>query len=135
LRTGEVMSLSPEGMMIGARRHDLATLRAAALITAPTPTPAPGAAPAPAIWLQLQDGSDLTLIPTQPYDAWRMLEAIYVLRPDLRRPLPPAPTSWGASASSWAMQPDNQHLLAGISHLSIFFLPFILPLVLSPGWS
>jgi uncharacterized Tic20 family protein len=133
LRTGEAMSLLPDGLVIGARRYSLDDLMAATMVADPFLPPVPGATVPPAISLRLRDGNTLIAGPSQPYDTWRMLEAIYARRPDLRTPLPPpppAPQTFGASTSQWASRQDNQNLLAGLSHLSIFLLPFIFPLII-----
>jgi uncharacterized Tic20 family protein len=132
LRTGEVMSLLPDGLAIGARRYSLDDLAAATMVADPFLPPVHGATVPPAISLRLRDGNTLIAGPSQPYDTWRMLEAIYLRRPDLRTPLspPPAPQSFGASTTQWASRQDNQNLLAGLSHLSVFLLPFIFPLII-----
>jgi uncharacterized Tic20 family protein len=133
LRTGEAMSLLPDGLVIGARRYSLDDLMAATIVADPFLPPVPGATVPPAISLRLRDGNTLIAGPSQPYDTWRMLEAIYARCPDLRTPLPPpppAPQTFGASTSQWASRQDNQNLLAGLSHLSIFLLPFIFPLII-----
>jgi uncharacterized Tic20 family protein len=132
LRTGETMSLLPDGLVIGARRYSLDDLVAATMVADPFLPPVPGATVPPAISLRLRDGNTLIAGPSQPYDTWRMLEAIYARRPDLRAPLPPppAPQTFGASTTQWASRQDNQNLLAGLSHLSIFLLPFIFPLII-----
>src|SRR5262249_10155559 len=127
LRSGEAMSLLPDGLVIGARRYSLDDLMEATMVADPFLPPVPGATTPPAISLRLRDGNTVIAGPSQPYDTWRMLEAIYTRRPDLRTPLPPpppAPQSFGATSSQWASRPDNQNLLAGLSHLSIFLLPF-----------
>jgi uncharacterized Tic20 family protein len=130
LRTGEAMSLQPDALVIGVRRYGLDDLIAATMVADPFLPPVTGASVPPALSLRMRDGKTLIAGPSQPYDTWRMLEAIYLRRPDLRTPLPPAPQTFGASTTQWASQPDNQNLLAGLSHLSIFLLPFIFPLII-----
>jgi uncharacterized Tic20 family protein len=133
LRTGEAMTLLPDGLVIGVQRHSLDDLTAATMVADPFLPPVPGATVPPAISLRMRDGAVIIIGPSQPYDTWRMLEAIYIRRPDLRTPLPPPPPvsqSFGVSTTQWASRPDNQNLLAGLSHLSIFLLPFIFPLII-----
>src|SRR5262245_20722089 len=133
LRTGEAMTLLPDGLVIGVRRYGIDDLMAATMVADPFLPPVPGATVPPAISLRMRDSNIVVAGPSQPYDTWRMLEAIYARRPDLRTPLPPsppAPQSFGASTTQWASRPDNQNLLAGLSHLSIFLLPFIFPLII-----
>jgi uncharacterized Tic20 family protein len=133
LRSGEAMSLLPDGLIIGVRRYSLDDLIEATMVADPFLPSVSGATVPPAISLRLRDANTVIAGPSQPYDTWRMLEAIYTRRPDLRRPLPPpppAPQSFGASSAQWASRPDNQNLLAGLAHLSIFLLPFIFPLII-----
>ena len=133
LRTGEAMTLLPDGLVIGVRRYSLDDLMAATMVADPFLPPVPRATVPPAISLRMRDSNTIVAGPSQPFDTWRMLEAIYMRRPDLRTPLPPsppAPQSFGVSTTQWASRPDNQNLLAGLSHLSIFLLPFIFPLII-----
>jgi uncharacterized Tic20 family protein len=88
----------------------------------------------------MRDGAHAALAPADPPDAWRLLGAIYEARPDLRGPVPPPP-----GAQQPGMQPplpygyppyaprpaaaNSDNILAGLAHLSVFFAPLILPLV------
>ena len=105
LRTGEAMTLLPDGRVIGVRRHSLDDLTAATMVADPFLPPVPGATVPPAISLRMRDGAVIIIGPSQPYDTWRMLEAIYIRRPDLRTPLPPPPPVYSRSAS----RPHNGH--------------------------
>ena len=141
-------------------------LAAAYVAVAPDLPPLPDGRPVPAIALSLRDGSYRTLVPADPPDAGRFLEALYAQRPDLRpgfagyqAPPPtggayyaPPPTGYAPPASGYGYGyapyaapyvpyapyappmhpsgiPDGDRVLAGITHLSVFFGGLIMPLV------
>lgn len=158
LRGGGSVALYADRIELPGRRIALADVTWASLVVDPgVPTP-PGAWPAPAAGLQLRDGSAVHLSVADPPDAWRFLEVIYAQRPDLRQPLPPLPggTASGGSPTGQYGNPaygyaphslppgaagmgaghapgaptSNETVLAGIAHLSIFFGPVLLPLII-----
>lgn len=103
-------------------------------------TATPGAPPNPAVGVQMRDGSHAALAPADPPDAWRLLGAIHEARPDLRSPVPPPgaqppgmqpPPAYGYPGYGYAPQTasSSDNVLAGLAHLSVFFAPLILPLV------
>ncbi len=142
-----------------AETYALADLTAAALVADPTTPAAPGAPPTPAVALRTTDARAIAFTPLAPEDCWNILEAIYRVRPQLRAPLPPPPSAASAPpppgyappgyappgyapppgpgyATAYPPPPlpqsaqNNENVLAGIAHLSIFFTPLILPLVI-----
>jgi uncharacterized Tic20 family protein len=75
----------------------------------------------------------VVLVPSRSGDAWPVLEAIYSLRPEMRVTLPPNPdpaVRVGQSARNFVDDPGNEKIFAGVAHLSMFFLPIVLPLVI-----
>src|SRR5262249_48990495 len=91
LRTGGMMTVWPDRVEAGLGTYPLAELSAAKLIADPIPSPSPGVPAPPAVWLQMRTGTSVTLSPAYSNDAWRILDAVYNLRPDLRTTLPPSP--------------------------------------------
>ena len=93
---------------------------------------AAGARTAPALVLRGPDGAWTAYAPADPPDVERALQAIYQLRPDLRAG--PPPSSPRAPAQHQSALADGvtreQALLACIAHLSIFFAPFLVPLLI-----
>jgi uncharacterized Tic20 family protein len=89
----------------------------------------------------MRDGSHVALATADPPDAWRLLGAIHEARPDLRGPAPPPsdaqapgmqpPPPYGYPPYGYAPQAasNSDNVLAGLAHLSVFFAPLILPLV------
>jgi uncharacterized Tic20 family protein len=77
--------------------------------------------------LNLSNGQAVVLPPVRSADAWPVLESIYTLRPDLRVTLPPIPVQTGRNFFD---DPANEKIFAGVAHLSMFFLPIVLPLVI-----
>jgi uncharacterized Tic20 family protein len=117
----------------GSGSYPLADLSAAQLIADPNPATAPGVPAPPAVWLQLQGGTSVTLVPAYAADAWKILDVIYTYRSDLRNTLPPPPdlgARVGQAGASFFSDPSNERIFAGVAHLSIFFLPIVLPLIL-----
>ena len=133
LRSGGMMTIWLDRVETGSAAYPLADLSAAKLIADPAPATA-ARVPAPAaVWLQLRSGATVTLVPAYAADAWKILDVIYVYRPDLRSTLPPSPdpgTRVGQAGQSFFSDPSNERIFAGVAHLSIFFLPIVLPLVL-----
>jgi len=132
---------------VAGKRYAVEQIERARLI-ADTSITVPRDAPAwPAVELTLRDRRRIVLTTTDPRDAWRVLEGLFQVAPRLRIPLPPVPDRglWAGAASSVpgagftpprAMtQPDAveagsaEAVLAGIAHLSLFFAPVLLPLI------
>jgi uncharacterized Tic20 family protein len=61
------------------------------------PQAVPGGPPPPAVLVRLRSGRDALLSAAEPPDAWRLLDAIYRARPDLRP----------AAAHAWAPPPPG----------------------------
>ncbi|HEU5348787.1 MAG TPA: DUF4870 domain-containing protein [Ktedonobacterales bacterium] len=135
------LSISP-GLLVSARvSYPMVDIAWAGLVNDPA---APQSAqPLPAIAWRMANGQYASATPARPTDAWQVLEALFTYRPDLRIPLPPPPgygyppayASYGAYApygyAQQQRQPDdNQHVMAGLAHLSIFFGALIVPLIL-----
>jgi len=174
LRNGGAFTFAPAAVKMapaaGAPEETYATgdLAAATLVADTSVPVVPGAPPTPAVALRLNDGRTVAFTPVDPSDCWKVLEAIYGVRPQLRTPLPPrtgpaagpgaapppppgtgaagyappppgagyAPPPGAAYASAYPPPPlpnsaqNNENVLAGIAHLSIFFVPLILPLII-----
>jgi uncharacterized Tic20 family protein len=118
LRSGGSLDIWPDRVIADGRAYPLAELAGATLA---------GDAAAPAVALLGRDGRWDTYVPADPPDAQRALGAIYLLRPDLRA------GAARATAASYGLAPGSgteQTVLAGIAHLSFFFAPFVLPLII-----
>jgi uncharacterized Tic20 family protein len=128
--------------------YPLAQLAGALLVADPAAPPLPNGMPTPAVQLRLADRRAPVFTPANPQDAYRLLDVIFARRPDLRLPPPPPIPPYGPSAYYAALpgyvpgyppgyqapvpgypggQPD--FTLAGLAHLSVFFAPIILPLI------
>ncbi len=146
LRGGDSLALWPDHLSIAGTSYPLAQIMWAGFVADPA-----GMQPAPAVGLRMRDGATPVFVPADPPDAWRLLEALFRLRPDLRMPPPPMgafagyapppppppPPLYGYGygyGPTWPQQAvpsrNNETTLAGIAHLSIFFAPVILPLIL-----
>ncbi len=169
LRTGGSVTFTPAELRLAnapgasASVYALSDLAAATLVADTTVPVPPGAPPMPAVALRLNDGRTVAFTPVDPSDCWKLLEAIYHVRPQLRAPLPPRPGATpppppgagvgyapppppgaaygppppGATyASAYPPPPlpntaqNNENVLAGIAHLSIFFGALIVPLII-----
>jgi uncharacterized Tic20 family protein len=137
LRTGGLLNVWPDRVEAGPAGYRIADLTQARLVADPSfPPPAPGSyspPPPAAVSLQVSSGLTVVLAPVRSGDAWPVLEAIYSLHPDLRVTLPPNPDPSmrvGQSARSFFDDPANEKVFAGVAHLSMFFLPIVLPLVI-----
>ena len=132
LRDDGNMDLWPDRLAFPAGSFVLADLVWVGLVTDTSAPPTPFRQPVPAIGLRLRDGRGAIFSPADPANAMGFLDAILALRPELRPDLrlPPAPAyppSPGPTHPSGV--PDGQRALAGISHLSVFFAPLLLPLI------
>ncbi len=146
LRGGDSLALWPDRLSIAGTSYPLAQIVWAGFVADPA-----GMQPAPAVGLRMRDGATPVFVPADPPDAWRLLEALFRLRPDLRMPPPstgafagyapppppPPPPMYGYGytyapyGAPWAARAGtNDTTLAGIAHLSVFFAPVILPLIL-----
>jgi uncharacterized Tic20 family protein len=123
LRGGGSLDLWSDRVVAAGRIYPLAELTGAALVA--DPASPPGQAPLPAVALRGRDGVWVTCVPADPPDAHRALEAIYAYRPDLR--VVPGPSALYAAPSAVA---GSETVLAGIAHLSIFFAPLLVPLII-----
>jgi uncharacterized Tic20 family protein len=146
LRGGDSLALWPDRLSVAGTSYPLAQIAWAGLVADPA-----GMQPAPAVGLRMRDGATPIFVPADPPDAWRLLDALFMWRPDLRMPPPPQgafagyapppppppPPMYGYGyayapyGTPWAARAGtNDTTLAGIAHLSVFFAPVILPLIL-----
>jgi uncharacterized protein len=139
LRNGEDLTLWPDRVATATSVFPLAHVIGVVLVADPLAPLLPNGLPVPAVQLRLASGQAPVFTPADPPDAYRLLDVIYTRRPDLRwappppPPLPPSlpfPPPSGAnphwSPPGYARE-DNT--LAGLAHLSVFFAPLILPLI------
>lgn len=157
LRNGETCAFSGDTLTVGQRQIPLNTVVSAGLvadISVPVP---PGMPPTPGVSLSLIDGSTLAFTPVEQLDCWRLLHMLAVAQPKLSSPLPPPPGQTGPTMGyggyggpSYGYPPptgfpppmgyppypggyavsESDKTLAGICHLSFFFAPVILPLII-----
>ncbi len=148
LLRGGTFELWPGGISVGGKTYALGDLASARLINDRSITVPADSPPWPAVQLTLRDGRLILLTPSDPLDAWQVLEALFHLVPLLRTPLPPMPgrAQWRGGSSSVPGAgglprgifgaPDTvesgstEAVLAGITHLSFFFAPIVLPLII-----
>ncbi|HEX9035958.1 MAG TPA: DUF4870 domain-containing protein [Ktedonobacterales bacterium] len=145
LRNGVVCVLSGDALTIGETTLPLRALVSATLVADTSVPVAPGMPPAPAVALRLGDGTNYYLTPVEQADAMRLLQAIQAARPDLPPPgyappqpgpvygyAPPQPgPGYAPPPPGWSPYgpAEGDRTLAGICHLSVFFAPIILPLI------
>lgn len=149
LKDGGTAEIWPDGVSVMGERHPLTQVSVASLAS-----DVRGNSPLPAVALRLAGGNTLAFTPADASDAWRFLEVLFLQRPDLRHPLPPqgparqqyappppppppyggyayGPYGYGAPGyPPQARANNNDTILAGISHLSVFFGPIIVPLII-----
>jgi len=138
LRSGGALSVWPDQLEVAGASYPLAEIAWAGLVNDPA---APqGAQALPAVAWRMANGQYASATPVDPPHAWQILEALYAQRPDLRTPLPPPapsvaqPGGWGPPPPQYGYPPayagpgyalpksnDNQTVMAGLAHLSIFF--------------
>lgn len=139
LRNGGALSMWTDRLETAGVSYPLAEIEWAGMVNDPA-APA-GAAPLPAVAWRMKDGQPTSITPADPPQAWQILETLYRLRPDLRTQLPP-PALSAARPGAWAPPPpygypapgyvpngpyappqsnNNETVMAGIAHLSIFF--------------
>lgn len=164
LREGGDLALYPDRIVTPSGTLAPGDVAAAYVAVAPDLPLLPDGRPMPAVALRLRDGTYRTLVPADPPDAGRFLEALYALRSDLRPGYtgyqapapggayyapPPSPSGYApppapgysygygpytpyvpyAPPAHPSGVPDGERVLAGITHLSVFFGGIIMPLV------
>lgn len=152
LRGGGDLVVWPDRVTSGAEIYSLAELTRAAVVSAPITAniAAPGAALIPALLLQLRDGRAPLFVPSDPPDAARALELLLRLRPNLavtsddsqssngsavapkQQPIPQVASLKyvGNQTARWEGIAPTDRVLAGLSHLSVFYMPLLLPFIL-----
>ena len=147
LRSGGALSVWSDRLEVAGASYPLADIAWAGLVN--DPASPQGAQPLPAVAWRMANGQYASSTPADPPHAWQILEALFAQRPDLRTPLPPPapsaaqPGSWGPPPPQYGYPPayagpgyappqsnDNQTVMAGLAHLSIFFGALIVPLIL-----
>lgn len=148
---GDVL-IWPDRVTSGVEVYPLVELKRAMVVSAPVTADVsmPGAGLVPALLLQLRDGRAPLFVPLDPPDASRMLAGILHLRPELgevrdaigsadHTATPPVQSSasrdaGNGHASSRTVQWDGiaptDRVLAGLAHLSVFYMPLLLPFIL-----
>src|SRR5579884_2402524 len=137
LRDGSEVALWPNRLTAPSGAYPLAQLTVALLVADPAAPPLPNGLPAPAVQLRLADGRAPVLTPADPPDANRPLAPIPPPRPEPPQrglPPPPPPPGYGPGLGPnyvppMPRDPSGERTLAGIAHLSVFFAPIILPLI------
>lgn len=136
LRNGATCTLRDGVLSIGDATYPLRDVVFAGLVADTSVPVAPGAPPAPAVALRFANGASSYLTPVEQADARRLLQAIHAARPDMPPPgyapgYPPygAPV-YGGYPPRPAGQDDTDRTLAVLCHLSVFFAPLILPLII-----
>lgn len=152
LRGGGDLLIWPDRVTSGAESYSLAELTRAAVVSAPVTAnvAVPGAGLMPALLLQLRDGRAPLFVPSDPPDAARAFELLLRLRPDLavtsddshsssrstvapkQQPIPQvaSPDYAGQQTAHWEGIAPTDRVLAGLSHLSVFYMPLLLPFIL-----
>src|SRR5258707_11663741 len=108
LRGGGTVALWLDRVTDATGAYPLAQLAGALLVADPAAPPLLNGMPTPAVQLRLADRRSPVFTPASPQDAYRLLDAIFARRPDLR--LPPPPTMppmppYGPSAYYYAAPP------------------------------
>lgn len=152
LRGGGDVLIWPNRVTLSMEVYPLVEVTRLAIVSAPVAADvdAPGSGLAPALLLQLRDGRAPLFVPSALPDASRMLQAILQLWPELRMhgdidqsmgqpATPPAhsPNSQGVANGDESHQPVQREriaatdrILAGFAHLSVFYMPLMVPLIL-----
>src|SRR5262249_50590934 len=144
----ESLALWPDRLSVASTIYPVAEITWAGPVADPA-----GVQPGPAVGLRMRNGAAPIFVPADPPDTWRLLDAVFARRPDLRVPptppgyagypgfagsAPPPPPPIYGYGNGYAYAPygpsmlparNNETVLAGISHLSVFFAPVILPLI------
>ncbi len=158
LRSGETCALQGDTLTIGQRQIPLRDVASAGLVADTRIPPPPGMPPTPGVLLRLHDGNSVAFTPVEQLDCWRLLQALAAARPELATPAPPPPGGYGPATGNMGGAPgyapplsyapgyyappgyapgygavgpgESEKTLAGICHLSVFFAPVILPLII-----
>jgi uncharacterized Tic20 family protein len=141
LRSGETCALQTDALTVGQRQIPLREIVAAGLVADLSVPVAPGMPPTPGVSLRLNDGSSAAFTPVEQLDCWRLLQALAVARPGVVTPPPPpgaqgygyGPThtpGYPPPMLRMASPSESDKTLAGLCHLSVFFAPVILPLII-----
>lgn len=160
LRSGETCALTGETLFVGQRQIALRDVTSAGLVADTSITVPMGMPPIPGVSLRLSDGGVVAFTPVEQLDCWRLLQALGAARPELATPLPPPPGAYGPTTGymggptygpgpgygyppyGYAYGPaygpgvgmggpsESDKTLAGICHLSVFFAPVVLPLII-----
>lgn len=157
LRSGESCALTGGALFVGQRQIALRDLASAGLVADTSITTPLGMPPVPGVSLRLNDGGVVAFTPVEQLDCWRLLQALAAARPELATALPPPPGGYGPGytgspgygpgfssaygygygypygpgyAYEMGTPSDSDKTLAGICHLSVFFAPVILPLII-----
>jgi uncharacterized Tic20 family protein len=152
LRGGSEVLIWPDRVTSGVEVYPFVELTRVAVVSAPVTAHVamPGMGIVPALLLQLRDGRAPLFVPSDPPDASRMLASILRLRPDLsmegetgqgpgNTETPPVRLPVSQSAGNgyashatvqWEGIAATDRVLAGLTHLSVFYAPLLMPLVL-----
>lgn len=152
LRGGGDVLIWPDRVSSGSETYPLAELTRAAVVSTPVSVDVVvlGEGLTQALLLQLRDGRAPLFVPSDPSDASRALAAILRLQPDLEledttgrsatnlKHLPAQPptsqgwwrSSTGRQTGRWGDIAPTDRVLAGLAHLSVFYMPLLLPFIL-----
>lgn len=130
LRGGGSLEIWPERVVANGDEYTLADLTGA--VQSSVPAASPGGPALPALALRGRDGAWTVYVPANPPDLERALRAIHLLRPDLRAASAPTPPRYIPPRAGLISDgvTREQALLACLAHLSIFFAPFLVPLII-----
>lgn len=149
LRSGETCALQADALTVGQRQIALSEIVAAGLVADLSVPVPPGMPPTPGVSLRLSDGASVAFTPVEQFDCWRLLQALAAARPGVVTPPPPPPGAHGPTMGypppgyapgympgyppymmRLAGPTESDKTLAGLCHLSVFFAPVILPLII-----
>ena len=153
LRSGETCAFQADALTVGQRQVALGEIVAAGLVADLSVAVPPGMPPTPGVSLRLSDGSSVAFTPVEQLDCWRLLQALAAARPGVVTPPPPPPGAHGPTMGypppgytpgytpgfapgyppyvmRLAGPTESDKTLAGLCHLSVFFAPVILPLII-----
>ncbi|MGZ3673680.1 MAG: DUF4870 domain-containing protein [Ktedonobacterales bacterium] len=152
LRGGGDVLIWPDRVTSGVEVYPLVELTRAVVVSTPViaNVAIPGAGLVPALLLQLRDGRAPLFVPSDPPDASQMLASILRLRPELsadgdtgkslgdtvtppvRAPVAQSAGNGYASQGTvqWEGIAATDRILAGLAHLSVFYAPLLVPLIL-----
>jgi uncharacterized Tic20 family protein len=129
LRDGGSLDIWPDHLIANGRVYVMAELEGA--VQSFDPAAPAGRRPLPAISLRGPDGAWRMYVPADPPDVQRALRVIYAARPDLSSAsAPTVPSRSDTPLRSETGVSGDQAILAAVAHLSYFFAPFLLPLII-----